>query len=174
MIIKTFKAYREAKREIKSSLKRFDEVIEEQGVDIKPLDDKTRKALDKAYEVTPENIKAVMNFHGIDEGTAESFLFILSFVNSPDFHTLIDLGMAQYHGMQAPRKIVDRAEMLPEFFQAILDVANAMVEGRIKAKPERVRKRFDKVFAKAFRPNESGFYGAVNELKNISTGMATF
>ena len=97
--------------------------------------------------------------------------FNAKFRIAADSQIVVALGMSQY---KTNRKIVNRVEVLPEFYQALMDVTTAMLEGRIKTKPEKVRDGIANIFARAFQPNDTVFYAAVNELKNISNGMATF
>ena len=86
MIIKILKNYFELKRENKEELKRFDQVIEDHDIDF------DEDAIDAdAYELTPENIKWIMDVHGIDQGTAESFLSVMNFLNSPDSPAILNL-----------------------------------------------------------------------------------
>ncbi len=128
-----------------------------------------RENLSKQFEPTPENIKTLR----IDPETAKAYFFIMGKMNDQSFVAqTIGEGLSQKKWNM--KELQNRARALPDFFQAILEIANAMLSGKIKTTFARVEKKLPFFFKKAGGTSDFKFHASLNELRNIANGKMVF
>lgn len=109
---------------------------------------------------------------GLTGETAKVYLFIQKYLTEGALYA--DMGAGFEFTPDDKDIVFERMVLLPEFFQAVSDVLFAITNKKIKPKLEDVEKGLPLLARRAFHRNVWKFRTAINELKNISTGMSTF
>lgn len=162
MIIKLFGRKKQMKKEQQEFETKTEAMLENWGIDEEDM-------LEPPPPLpTMEQLAAV----GLAGETAKAYLYIQRYMADGIFNE--DLGAGFEFNSDEKDAVFQRMVLLPEFFQAVSDVLFAITTKKIKPRFEDVKKGMPLLTRRLFHKDTWKFWTAVNELKNISTGMSTF
>lgn len=168
-IIRTFVDKRRKQKEHRKELdNQWKDIIEEQEL----IEPELLNVLSEQYKPTPEKINELSTTLGIDKDSTESYLLIMYNLSNGTFVKSMDLALKKFKTNE--EQGIERARLLPELFQALMEITNAIATGSIKAKPGNAIRKISHFFEMAVSTNEAKFWHTVNEMKNISNGMSSF
>ncbi len=162
MIIKLFGRKKQLKKEQQEFESKTETFLEELGIDEEDMLDPPPPP------PTMEQLAA----WGLTGETAKVYLFIQKYLTEGALYA--DMGAGFEFTPDDKDSVFQRMVLLPEFFQAVSDVLFAITTKRIKPRFEDVKKTLPLLTRRLFHKDTGKFWTAVNELKNISTGMSTF
>lgn len=166
-IISKFIATRKARKQrLKHLNNQWNEILEER----EPIDTEYIKIIQQQFTPTPENIDSISKEANIDKDSAISYLLLNTQINICG--QWINSGLNNWKGTQ--EQAIERVKAMPDFFMEISNISQAIITGRIKAKPKKVLNKLPELFINMVHTNEAVFWHTVNEMKNIANGQCSF